>query len=278
MDWHVYLPTSPLLKPFIQCFWYTNGQVEYPREKILPTGTVELIINFADEFRLWDESGSFSLQKEAWLVGLQSRYLLNEPLGHSEMIGIRFCAGGVYPFIDCDAHELHNQVIPMDAIWGESIHFLREALYEAPSLAERFRYLERFLMARLQQNQDLAYIHHAVQTLSQSSGTASIKGLAIQIGISQKHLAHRFKQVVGVSPKSLARLFRFQTVLSSIKPQQNVDWADIANQCRYHDQAHFSKDFSAFTGFSPSQYLKLMQPFLNNNELETTHFVPLKPS
>lgn len=275
MKWHVHQAQHPLLKPYIQCFWYIDALVPFQREKILPTGTVEIILNFGDDFRVQDraDASQFSLQKEAWLVGLQSQYLLNEPLGKSRMMGIRFHAGGVYPFIPADAHEFHNQVIPLDIFWGDNVAFLREALAEAANMTERLRLLENFLLARLQQNQENAYVHHAVQTLAQTNGAYSIKGLAIQIGISQKHLAHRFKQIVGVTPKTLARIYRFQAVLSTIN--QNTDWADIANQCHYHDQAHFSKDFAAFAGFSPSHYLSLMQPFLSNNDLESTHFVPV---
>lgn len=277
MEWHVHQPQHPLLKPYIQCFWFIDAFVPHQREKILPTGMTEIILNFGDAFRLWDRTDAtqFSLHHEAWLVGLHTHYLLNEPLGRSQMVGIRFHAGGIHPFIPYDAHELHNQVIPMDAIWGESIRLLREALYTARTMPERLRLLENFLLARLHHNQDALYIHQTVQTLATAQGATSIKGLAIQIGISQKHLAHRFKQVVGVTPKTLARLYRFQAVLSSIKPHHNVDWADIAHECHYHDQAHFSKDFMAFTGFSPSQYLHLMKPYLHTNELESTHFVPL---
>lgn len=273
MEWQVHLPKHPLLKQYIQCFWFVDMNVPFQREKILPTGTVEIILNFGDSFRLWENDG-FAQQKDAWLVGLQSHFLLNEPLGRSRMMWIRFHAGGIYPFIPCDAHELHNQVLPLDIFWGNAVALLRESLHEAPNMGIRLAILESFLLERLREPEN-RYVHQAVQTLALSNGTYSIKGLANQIGISQKHLANRFKQVVGVTPKTLARIYRFQSVLSSINTQPAIDWADIALQCHYHDQAHFSKDFATFTGFSPSEYYSMMQPYLKDSAIESTHFVPV---
>jgi AraC-like DNA-binding protein len=63
--------------------------------------------------------------------------------------------------------------------------------------------------------------------------------------------------MVGISPKALARLQRLKRVLHSINPAQPIDWATIALQSGYYDQSHFTNDFKAFTGHSPTDYLRL---------------------
>jgi AraC-like DNA-binding protein len=77
------------------------------------------------------------------------------------------------------------------------------------------------------------------------------------MGISQNHLGTQFKRLLGGTPKVLARLYRFQHALRSIDPMQPVDWTWVAHQSRYYDQPHFNKDFIAFTGHSPGDYLRL---------------------
>jgi methylphosphotriester-DNA--protein-cysteine methyltransferase len=85
--------------------------------------------------------------------------------------------------------------------------------------------------------------------------------LSDDIGMSQKHLIAQFKQMVGVPPKGLARLCRFKNVIYSLDPMQPVDWTRVAHQACYYDQPHFNKDFEAFTGHSPTDYLRLRRQY-----------------
>jgi methylphosphotriester-DNA--protein-cysteine methyltransferase len=97
------------------------------------------------------------------------------------------------------------------------------------------------------------------------------------MGISQNHLLTQFKRMVGISPKALARLYRLKHVLRSIDPTQAVDWMQIVYQSGYYDQAHFSKDFQAFTGHSPTNYLRLRrQSHATNPERDRlVHVLPI---
>jgi AraC-like DNA-binding protein len=97
-------------------------------------------------------------------------------------------------------------------------------------------------------------VDYCAAELHQRHGNLSIRALSDQTGISQNHLATQFKRVVGTSAKEMARLYRFEYVLRCIDPTRPVHWAQIALQCGYYDQSHFSKEFMAFTGYSPSNY------------------------
>jgi AraC-like DNA-binding protein len=76
------------------------------------------------------------------------------------------------------------------------------------------------------------------------------------MGISHNHLLTQFKRMVGITPKALARLYRLKHILHAIDPTHNVDWTQLAHQSGYFDQAHFSNDFMAFVGHSPTDYLE----------------------
>jgi AraC-like DNA-binding protein len=100
-------------------------------------------------------------------------------------------------------------------------------------------------------------VHHAITEIDRSHGALSIRALSDQIGMSQSYLAAQFKQFVGVSPKEVARFYRFAHALRLIDVTQSVDLTWIAHQSQFYDQSHFNKDFVAFTGLNPSEYLQL---------------------
>ena len=103
------------------------------------------------------------------------------------------------------------------------------------------------------------YAFFAVQEIVRHHGTLSIHDLSDQIGISQSHLITHFNRMVGIPPKALARFYRFAHVLSSLDLNQSIDWAVVAQEADFYDQSHFNKNFTAFTGYSPTDYLRLRQ-------------------
>ena len=175
-----------------------------------------------------------------------------------QLIGIHFKPGGAYPFLNLPLSELRNQIISADAIWGGFAAELCERLYAAPSIPARLALFQQLLLTRLYDTPHrLNAIHRGVAEIARHHGTLSIKALKDHMGISQNHLLTQFNQMVGISPKALARLYRLKHILRTIDPTQPVDWTQLAHQSGYYDQAHFSKDFREFTGHSPTNYLRL---------------------
>lgn len=79
--------------------------------------------------------------------------------------------------------------------------------------------------------------------------------------MSNSHLASQFKSHLGVTPKRMARIYRFARLILSVDDLQPVDWAELAHTAGYFDQAHFSKEFKVFTGLTPTAYLALRRRF-----------------
>ncbi len=274
----IYFPRPPL-DQFITCFWFVELQVPYTREKILPTGTVELMINFGAPHRRYNaEETSFDLLKRSWIAGLQTGFLVNEPVAETCMIGVRFKPGGAHAFLDIPLSEITNFVIDMDCLWGNFIDEVRERLLALPCVSDKFALLEQILKQRMQQNRsDLANVLPAVRTIFAANGSLSVKELSTDIGVSQKHLINQFKKSVGVSPKQLSRIHRFQMVLNKINPITPIDWRDIAYACHFYDQSHFNHEFASFTGMSPTEYVIFRQSMLSAQpqQGEGVHFVPI---
>jgi AraC-like DNA-binding protein len=254
-----HVPSAPLDK-HIDYFYYLDGCMSYPREKILPTGWLDLEVNFGGSIQVYDASETKTVATcvESWLVGVWSTYGTVEWPPTIQLVGIHFKPGGAYPFLNFPLSELHNQIVSADVILGSYAVDLRERLYAAPTIAARFALLERLLLARLcEVPHGLNAVRYAVREIVRQHGALSIQALSDHIGMSQNHLLTQFKRMVGISPKALARLYRLKHVLYSINDTQSVDWELIIDQTHYYDQSHFSNDFRTFTGHSPTDYLRL---------------------
>ena len=274
-----HIPQFPLSQ-FVDCLWHVSGQTHYIREKVLPTGTMNLIINFGSPHKVFDNTDNekYNLCQNSWMTGLQTEYLVMEATAETNVIGVRFKPGGAYPFFDFPILELSDQIVDMDLIWGSFANEIRERLFEIDELAGKFKLFEKLLLTKLSSNlYGLDTVRFAVGEITQEDGLSTIRELSHKVGMSQKHLIHQFHKMVGVSPKLLARIFKFNHVLNRIDPAKPINWASIAYDCNYYDQAHFNKDFMAFTGLTPTTYLQLRYEFFGGslNKGEDVNFVPI---
>ena len=270
---------SPPLDTYIDYFYYLDGAMPHRREQVLPTGWLDLEVNLGGAIQIFDASGTKSVATcvESWWVGVWSTYGTVEWPLNIQLVGIHFKPGGAYPFLNIPLSELHNQIIPSDAIWGGFAAELRERLYAAPSAQARLILFEQLLLTRLGDTPiGLNVVRHGVAEIARHNGALSISALKQRMGISQNHLLTQFKRMVGISPKALARLYRLKHILRSIDPTQPVDLTQVAYQFGYYDQAHFSNDFREFTGHSPTDYLRLRrQSHATNPERDRlVHILP----
>jgi AraC-like DNA-binding protein len=76
--------------------------------------------------------------------------------------------------------------------------------------------------------------------------------------VSNRHLIRTFRDVVGLPPKSFARIRRFHAALRAL-PAATAR-AQLAFDLGYADQAHFNHEFRRLSGVTPSQYLRYRGP------------------
>jgi methylphosphotriester-DNA--protein-cysteine methyltransferase len=111
----------------------------------------------------------------------------------------------------------------------------------------------------------LGLVRHTSSVIAAATGAVAIGDLSVAAGVSSTHLAQRFKEVVGVTPKRLARTYRFTATVLAIDPAGPVDWLELAGRAGYYDQAHFGHDLRTFTGLTPTRYLDVRRRFLREH-------------
>ncbi|MCU6711542.1 helix-turn-helix domain-containing protein [Paenibacillus sp. J5C_2022] len=247
-----YNPPMPL-SLFVDYFWYMEDySPSHSKELALPDGSVDVIIDLReDKIRLFDGHQHELVFGHSILCGPHSEYFVIDTACESRVIGIHFKPGGIPPFLKEPIEELHNKHFPLDILWGSKVGEIRDELLASSAPEEMFHVLERRLLSLVVR--DLEW-HPAVQFVLSHLHGYRIAELIDQIGISHRRFNQLFKAEVGMTPKRLNRLYRFQEVLRFVHSEENISWIDIAQACGYYDQAHFIKDFKSFSGINPSEY------------------------
>jgi AraC-like DNA-binding protein len=249
-------PPAPLAR-YVASLWYWEGPTQrHCLERIMPSGIASLIINLQeDEVRDYPAGGQVQRHSGSILVGAHSACSIIDTLQQRVVMGVAFRAGGTWPIFGVAGDELSNRHIGLRDLWslGGS---LRDRILCAPTPHARLQILAESLTAqvgaRATQHPAVAF---ALQHLHSAPQLATIEDLGRAAGISTRRLARLFSIEVGLTPKLYARVLRFNRVVESIYNKPEVNWQDIAYQCGYFDQAHFIRDFKAFSGLTPSEYL-----------------------
>lgn len=250
-----YCETRPSrsLQPFVECFWTLEGDESVgssPPERILPDGCIELILNFGDRF-LQHAEDQRKLQPRNFIVGQMTGPILISPSGRVELLGIRFQPGGARAFVDVPADEITDQVVDLGGVSSTLERELWNACANAPALDRKVAAVDVYLSGRLSQaNYDRQLMMLAARVID-CGGLISVDELASAAGLSSRQLERRFLREVGIGPKLLARILRFQQVFRSVE-QCDGAWATIAIECGYYDQAHLIRDFNQFAQQTPA--------------------------
>lgn len=256
---------EPVLSPWIARLWYASerGSVTH-RERVLPTGQAQLVLNLAaDAFTGCAEDGTTFRQSPALLVGVRPTYTVIDTVDMQEMVGVVFAPGGLRRFFGEPAHDLQGE-LPLEDFWGSRVHGLRDRLRETTDVTGKFALLQTFLCERLLPREVHPAVQFSLHALVRSPGIVTVAGLAGQTGLSSRRLGEVFAETVGVGPKCFARIRRFREAVQTLHTGTGPSWAELALQLGYFDQAHFSKDFRAFSGMSPSEYLHASRNWANH--------------
>jgi AraC-like DNA-binding protein len=259
VNFHFISPAHPLAG-FVERLWHLNDAPPHFQERIVPSGTMELVINLhEDELRIYDASRTDCCKRFSGAVvsGAYGKPFVIDTREHVSVMGVHFKPGGAFPFLGATASELADSHVDLESLWGTSAIELRERLCAAATPAARFRLLENALAAHLFRPLE----HHpavdfALDAFARAESSLTVREVAQQAGLSQRHFIQVFAREVGVAPKLFCRVRRFQQTLSLLGQTTSPNWAQLALDCGYFDQSHLIHDFRLFADLSPTEYAR----------------------
>ena len=235
-------------------YWRLTGHAAESQElePVLPDGCVEIVVHLGDPF-FHQEGGRVALQPRVLLAGPGTAPVRLAPSGRIDVIGVRMEAGVAASLLETSPVELVDRVVEPDAVAAPLVRDLAEELAE-PRRGELWTDVleRRFGGAR---DGDPA-VDGAVARVRASGGRVTVDELARATGLSARQLERRFRARVGLGPKMLARLSRFQSAWRLLTSPKAPSIAAVAARTGYYDQAHLVRDFQQFAGAPPSRFLR----------------------
>jgi AraC-like DNA-binding protein len=214
-----------------------------------------LDIHLAEPFMVRADGDPLRRVPEVLLVGPQTCRLFQLYLsGKVHIFNILFQPTGLNRLIGIDMRSLVNQDPAASDVLGKAAAKLGDAVRSAADFRSRVRAAEQWIAATLSGRGDDEPIGHASRLLIATQGQMRIDEVVRRSGLSARQFQRRFAEQVGLTPKSYARLIRFDRALAMRHDASARPWADILHELGYFDQAHFIREFRALAGIAPTGF------------------------
>ena len=228
---HWYGEPAAGLAPYVAHYWAVSwdlrGQPPY-RQKIVPYPQVHL---------------SF-LNGEALVRGVARRFVVRDLRGQGRVFGVAFRPGCFRPLLRRPVSTITDRTLPAEAVFGGPL----------PAEATGAT-VDAFLLARLPSPDPTTETAAAlVERIAATPDLTRVDALAADAGLSVRSLQRLFSEYVGVAPKWVIRRYRLHEITERLAAGGAVEWAALAADLGYADQAHLTRDFTKLVGEPPTAY------------------------
>jgi AraC-like DNA-binding protein len=222
--------------------------------RILASSTVRLTIGVADPIAVTrSPDGGAPVGSPSIVAGLHDAPLDVEVAGVQRGVAVRCDPLLAHALLGVPMHQLRNAVVDLESILGRRAVRLADQLAHATGWSHRFAVLEAGLAGlRAAGPTPDPEVRWAWRRIRASGGGVRVDALSDELGWSRRHLARRFREQVGVSPKAAARIVRFERVVALLAGTHR-GLADVAADTGYADHAHLSREVRALTRWTPTE-------------------------
>ncbi len=262
-------PAPPGLDGVVTRIWFLETPRPQRFEKILPLPFVHVIVNLSEPYAIYDRRGVATAVSDAFVSGLQSEYLVIESPPLIRHVGIELTPAGLHVLAPDASATSADRVQDAEAVlpgFGDLV----ASAHAATTWTETLAAVNDHLRASAAHGVDplvaatLAAIHADPETI--------MGGLAARLRVSHRTLIARFRTVTGTTPKRYAQVWRFHRLVDALHAAGGApDWAGLAAASGYYDQPHVIRAFRRFSGWTPTEYHRLVA----EHGPDAAHFVPL---
>jgi AraC-like DNA-binding protein len=208
---------------------------------------VDVVVIFAFEEH-WVIDGA---RHTSFVAGLHEAQVTTEHPGRSCGMQVDLDPLAARALVGLPLHELANRTVDLTDVLNDP--YLTERLATACDWDDRFELLDETLTRRLTGARPSGEVAWAWQRLRETHGRVAIGALAEELGWSRKRIAARFRDEIGLPPKAVAKLLRFERARALAG---TMSWAELAFECGFYDQSHLISEFRAITGRTPETFLQ----------------------
>ncbi|WP_328537353.1 helix-turn-helix domain-containing protein [Streptomyces sp. NBC_00344] len=238
---------APALRPYLEHYWLIDWDLDEPYlSHLVPHPSVNVVFEqFGDSPAFGEVSG----------IGLD---LFTQRLeGRGKVCGIQFRPGGFRPFApDRPVSDWTGLRVPLrDVFPGSPVSGAPPCVLGPSDEDERVRALDAFLLSLAPEPDPQATrAMDLVDRIRTDRTIRRVEELAAEEGVSARSLQRLFAAYVGVSPKWVILRYRIHEALERAESESAIDWAGLAAELGYSDQAHLTRDFTSTIGVPPTAY------------------------
>ena len=249
-------PPAAALRPYLvappEGWAQTRGRPGSLRE--VPFPGIPLILNFDAPWEIEGPDGRRRV-RDSFVAGMHAAPSLVHAPSTWSCIELRLTPLGAHRLLGVAMHELANRTIDLGDVLLRSEE-VTTRLRESRSWPARFDLVEALLLRRLADAPPPPpAIAWSWQQLRRSGGRIPIGAIASELGWSHRRLIARFREHIGLAPKTAARVLRFDRAVAALRSSARPGLAEIAYACGYFDQAHLNRDFRELAGTTPTAFV-----------------------
>jgi AraC-like DNA-binding protein len=251
---------APALRPLVSRYVGYRMEGFAPRlHRGLPSRHVTLIISLAAPINVAalpgparPEGGRFA----ALAGGLHAAPVTIAMDGHDRGLHLELTPAGARALLGLPARAIAWDVVDLADLLGPGSAALVDRLACAPTWADRFAILDAVMSRRVREGIGMPEeVGWAWRRLVTSGGLLPVSELAGEVGWSRRHLAERFRDELGLTPKVAARVMRFQRAYRMLQRPRRPGLAEVAAACGYYDQAHLTREWNELAGCTPTLWM-----------------------
>jgi AraC-like DNA-binding protein len=242
------------LAPFVDSIWHFAGRLPTLRERHLPNGLLEIVLQFDERFHF--VSGPTRERcPRICIAGLQTGpTVIESPSRTVSVLGIRIHPLAAYAMFDMPLHESTGRLVDVSDVGGGRLVELADQCASLADPEDRVRRAAEWFASRIASVHDLdRRVAWSVAQIERSHGTVAIARIHDETGLSRAGLARAFRDLMGVAPKTYARIVRFRRAVALLHEGRTP--ADVALEAGYYDQPHLCLDFRELAGLTPGEFL-----------------------
>ena len=250
-----YMELAPCdaLKPYIRCFWGSKKAVIPKENPADPSGIITpdtcMDIIFTADFT--------DNKIKSCFCGIDDRtfttYNNKNPQKSSFCFAIRFYAWGVSMFTRESMINTKNAFIDADCHFPEIKKELEKRLFDVAEISQLIPIAEKILLDHFVERNKNPIVFQAMSNILENKGNLPMTELRQEVLVSSRQLERLFLEYIGIPPKSLASLVRYQYLWNDLLYNKAFNIADAVYRYGYSDQAHLCHDFKKYHSMSMSE-------------------------
>ena len=242
-----YTELSPCkeLYPYVRCYWGTeNPMIQTQRNDtpkiVIPDTCVDIIYNI--DYTLNTVSGGFcGINDSSFYINS------NRTIGHmTATFAIRFYAWSAYVFAEDSLNLTMNRYFDVGSRFEWLDKMIRQQLLERKSLQEKSFFVEKLLVNRLSDAKENPVVHNTIHNILKNKGSMDVSNLAKESFVSTRQLERLFREYVGITPKKMSNLIRYQFLWRDILQEPDFDVLSAVCKYGYTDQSHLLREFKKY--------------------------------